>query len=60
MKPLIQIKRIETQRIDEVYAISGMSHNVPGHKEREKALYERIQRDYFDKGLNHAGRPKKA
>ena len=60
MKPLIQIKRIKTQRIDSVSAISSMSYNVPGNEKRIKAACERIQKEYFDKGLNHAGRPKKA
>ena len=54
------MRKLSNERIDQVSAISSMSYNVPGNEERIKAACERIQREYFDKGLNHRGRPKKA
>ncbi|MCK5016939.1 MAG: hypothetical protein KAS32_07685 [Candidatus Peribacteraceae bacterium] len=52
--------RLQTERIDVVpFTVKPMSHNIPGHEDRMKVHCERVQREYFDKGLNHAGRPKK-
>ena len=51
--------RRNEERIDVLRSIRPMSYNVPGNEERIKEHCERVQREYFDKGLNHAGRPKK-
>ena len=53
------IKTQKTERIDVATSLKETSSNIPGHEARMQAHCERIQREYFNKGLNHAGRPKK-
>lgn len=49
-----------SERIDVApFTVKPMSHNIPGHEARMKEHCERVQGEYFDKGLNLAGRPKK-
>ncbi len=48
------IKRQQTERIDTVEPIRSMSYNIPGNEDRIKAHCERIQEEYFNKGLNPA------
>jgi len=54
------MSKLTDERIDQIFAIRPMSQNVEGHESRMKAHCERVQREYFDKGLNRDGRPKKA
>lgn len=54
------MSKLSTERIDQFTAIRPMSHNLEDHEDRMKAACDKVKREYFDKGLNHAGRPKKA
>jgi len=55
------LSKLSDERIDQYITLKPMSCNVEGHEDRMQAHCERVQREYFDKGLNNnAGRPKKA
>jgi len=51
--------KTSSQRIDQVLSIRPMSCNLEGHENRMRNHIARVEREYFDKGLNRAGRPKK-
>lgn len=51
--------RLQAEREDVHHTIRLISNNIPGHEDRMKDHCERLQKEYFDKSLNNAGRPKK-
>ena len=54
------MRKLSQERIDlSNITIHNESNKLPGHEDRIKEHCERIQREYFNKGLNCAGRPKR-
>jgi len=54
------MSKLSDERLDQYTTLRPMSGNVEGHEDRMQTACEKVQREYFDKGLNNnAGRPKK-